>query len=202
MVKVLFDWKEHDIDLNKPAPFELLEKNFKGQMYVPVSLVRELSRRLWRQIKDMRTSNEVVWASVLIKCWATIVIDWVDYEGTAQDLLPLTQLQKTMFPASARVLALAIKSALKRKFLFFESDYFWLQSEEIMGEVVVATTTPTTAASATDIGSLLEKIWLCTSVSELELIGAEIKGMIDSAQVSPEQASTLRKAYNNKNQLL
>lgn len=207
MVKVLFDWKEHELDLDKPAPFELLEKNFKGQMYVPIPLVRELARRLSRVIKDQWTSNEVVGDSIIIKSSATVVIDGVEFEGTAQDMLPITQLKKTTFPATARVLALAIKSALKRKFLFFESDYFWVGlSEEVIGDSSLSqssNTNPGGAAIDKDtFQSYMDKIGKCTTVSELELVWVEVKNLITNNKVSWEQATTLRKAYNNKNQLL
>lgn len=133
-----------NIDLSKPCPPDLLERNYSGQEYIPAEVVRAVIRQLNYDVEESISANTfldwvIVSAKVRITDENNRVVEWV-----AQDFLLGAKSTKTMFPQTARIVALAIKNALKYKYRFFEweftyedeknADYSTAESESVIAD--------------------------------------------------------------------
>ena len=135
-LKVNYKWELYDIDLFWQIQKELLEKDYNGNLYINIALVREIARQLGWRIQYINTSMEPMlqnkyWDN-LIHTHSEVTIsikDVWDLHWVADDLYKVDWLSRSCFPNMARVQALAVKNALKRAYPFFEADY--LKAEDL-----------------------------------------------------------------------
>lgn len=125
-VTIQYGWESYDIDLQKQLPDELFKDNYKKQKYIAADLVRAIMRETG-DITVNTDISDVVFGS---KSWtlkgkATIKFasDGELVTATAMDILTKSSIVKACNGQSARVVALAIKAALKTRYRCFEWDY-------------------------------------------------------------------------------
>lgn len=214
MDKVQIDiyWVLHSIDLWQVCPKELMETNFKGQSYISVSVIREIARVMWWVIKyNNVSSKEIDWGKTTLFTWEVQIKVW-DTDNDilfwmASDTYPTSQLSKTCFPNVARIQALAVKNALKRRYRFFETDLLTAEQASEKGLDIPTTVTKTvwakTTASATTDNSdtkklIIDAVNAATAKSDFSTIATEITSLYEQWKLTPAEKAEIQIVYNKK----
>lgn len=190
--------KTHTINLDNVCPEDLMETNFKKQTYISVSVIREIARVKWWRIKtiDIRDKQIDSDKTTMFTCNVTIDIDWEELHWVASDTYPTSQLSKTCFPNVARIQALAIKNALKRKFRFFEADL--LTAEQTSEKWLDLPSVVTGEESSVIKTALLNKINAAITKVQLASIADEVRLAYEAKKLSSDDKATVQAAYNKK----
>lgn len=127
-------------------------------------------------------------AAVYIKLNDTEYLTWV-----ANDIYWIKWLSRSCFPNAARMQALAIKNALKRKYKIFEWDYL---TEEQMAEKkwVQAERTSTAPSPFLSLKAAIE----AAAPTAMSALMQQIVQASWAWLLKPEEARELRALYNNK----
>jgi len=207
-VTVNYKGKEHVIDLYWQIDSTLLEKDYRWNLYINIALVREIARTLWWTIdyidttitplsttpgkEQLHTSADV---SVSIPDWEATHT----YRGKADDIYALSSLSRSCFPNMARVQALAVKNALKRKYPFFEADYLDI---EAMGErwIISAETKEELQADWWEKYNDIRKSLINSkSLAELRTASLAIKESHDKWELDATEYVWLKKIFMTEN---
>ncbi len=191
IVDIVYEGNNIKLDLNKKVPFDLLKKNYKGQTYIAAPLVRAicLGLKIW---PTNIQSNTFMWDSWVIVS-VSLDIDWVSW--FAQDYIGGKSVAMAMMANSAKVVALAIKAALRFKYPFFEGEWFE-DAEWIMPEVEAE---PVKVEIDSGVDGYTKWIANAKTATDLNKIGVSLAK--DTA-LSKDAKKNLRALYVKKNKEL
>lgn len=131
-----------EVDLNKPCPTALFsELNVpwkRKEKYIPATLVREVIRtRKGIQVIKEVLNQPILWSvNAVLYGEVGIDVDGEIFMGTSMDTISLKKLATTSMWQAWHISSLALKSALKKRFKFFEWDYTTAEAEESAWEEV------------------------------------------------------------------
>lgn len=216
MLKVNYKGQVYEIDLNWQIQKELLEKDYNGNLYINIALVREIARQLGWSISEIKTSMEPMlqnkfWDNLIhTHCEARVYIpdtwkkdsEWniisKELHWVADDLYKVDWLSRSCFPNMARVQALAVKNALKRAFPFFEADY--LQAEDLAERWLIDWKTAKELWwwQATTYQKMEFMIDMVEKKADMSWIAEAIKQAYDKKEISWDEFKRLKELYSNK----
>lgn len=201
-------WVRHSIDLDQVCPKELMETNFKWQSYISISVIREIARVKWWTIKyNNVSSKEIDGGKTTMFTWEIHLAIWPSPDdilfGVASDTYPTSQLSKTCFPNVARIQALAVKNALKRKYRFFETDLLTAEQASEKGLDTIVTKTvgqkdTTQTADGNIKTTIIEAINSATSKNDFNTIATEIMSLYEQWRLSTQDKADIQIVYNKK----
>lgn len=189
---VLLQWGKVNIDLSKPCPEELLEKNYSWQEYIPAEIVRWIIRELDYDVEE-RISTQTFMDSIVVSARVKITDDnGRSIEWVAQDTLVGNKAMKTMFPQTARIVALALKNALKYKFRFFEWEF--TQDAEATDSISVEANSSETA------NTFAELLWMIADAKDEWDLNKflEKQRSLKPGVINDDLLTKLRKEYKDK----
>jgi len=196
-LEIIYQDAKIKVNLFKKVPYELMMKNFKWQSYIPAPLVRAICAglKIYPTDIDINTEFASQWAVISVElyidniCWA------------AQDYYWAKKVATTMFPWTARVVSLAIKSALKFKYPFFEWEFYeeW-EDEESVGDIAMTkeevkemAVTQQSATSTVDaVAKYTQSIEEATDTAKLKPIWLLIA---NDKSLDENQKETLKNVY-------
>lgn len=201
--KVNYKWEVYEINLHWQIQKELLEKDYNGNLYINIALVREIARIQWWTIDYIDTTlnpishKDKYWNDLVhTHCEVTVCLWWWERcHWVADDLYKIDWLSRSCFPNMARVQALAIKNALKRFFPFFEADY--LQAEDLAERWLISNETAQKITSS-ESSQLTKKIQDAQKKVDLSLVAWEIKKAYDDKKIDWEEFKNLKALYSEK----
>jgi hypothetical protein len=120
IVEIVYDGNRTEVDLSKSVPFELLRKDYRWMTYIPAPLMRAVCLALG--IYPTEIEHQLHMWDTWVFTSVSLKIDWIAWY--AQDYYGGKKIATSTMPLSARLVALAIKSALKFKYPFFEWESF------------------------------------------------------------------------------
>lgn len=142
LVTITHEGKQVQVDLMKRCPpemFKQLNVPWKSkQMYISATLVRDIIRARWGiQVMKETVLPPMLWTSNAIMQWeVTITVDGETFCGTGFDVVWLKKLTVAAMGQGWHVASLALKSALKKRFTFFEGDFSTAEAEGNVTESV------------------------------------------------------------------
>lgn len=142
LVTITHEGKEVQVDLMKRCPPELFKQlnvPWKSkQMYISATLVRDIIRSRWGiQVTKETVLPPMLWATnAILQAEAEVLVDGEVYCGTGFDVVWLKKLAVAAMGQGWHVASLALKSALKKRFAFFEGDFSTAEAEGNTVDVV------------------------------------------------------------------
>ncbi len=166
-VKIRMNWEEIELDLDKQCPKELLATaKYVAMPYMTIKMIRKIARAKGRRVEIVERKHEVTATGMILAYTVKVILGYVNpmlmwpttmedkvFEGSAMDFIAGKAVSKSLDGQNARVKALAIKDALKRKFPFFdinldEADEAMNTKRDDASFTPVPTTTKTTTVAA------------------------------------------------------
>lgn len=141
IVTISNNWEMIEVDLMKMCPPELFKDldvpGKKNTKYIPATMVREVIRARG----GVEVTNEKMYApqignkNVVLMAEATVCVDGEVFCGTWLDVISIKKFAVASMWQGWHVTSLALKSALKKRFKFFEGDFATAELEDASFDV-------------------------------------------------------------------